>query len=860
GPGEKIQPTFKYTGITYQKSGGLVVCGSNNLACGANPDEYYCKNIPHPEIDNRGNIGSKDQCQDPVGLGADNFTIAEPSCNGNSQPVDILSYVGACKSGECSKSKASVLTRTDSYVNVVNNQVVWTDANNFRLKTNDKEIKYTVRGGSVYMTEDHTWENEQKCDNGNPAFQRPYTVSNGVRTEGVALYKPEMRCGDTVSGKTALEAFDATTGNACTNGIATNSQSQLLDYSVRLIYQGRAVCGGESKNIVAFQNTAGPGTGEVYIYSQGKGLTAWYQGMDFTKGTNNPKNWGASTDVCSGTFSSVPACAIQSKPQTTGQAPIYGAVDFGCKGDKGITCVLETQIAKLFGRVFFANQKTVKTYDLTKYANWLMGAKDYFIAAGLKKEEKLITKPFLGYASGTLGVDSDEPKPNCHEVKQGVINFLLPKWNEIVGLSAIFNAIDGPFGARSDLNVRRDFSPLFLTERDNRRCADQSPFEPVKEISLTSVNEHEYEPDPSEFPVYKSAVRMGVALIDKINAIIARFGFCAGDGCNASGAFKWIAYFDILNPHSEATMKNFAVSKNNEEKGWGFDFVPSRLKKIKYTNAGTLANEIEHPDLGNQEPAYVDLPFEGVGTFPIMADAVLCSVTPSEFHSQSNINCDNLISTGPDDDIAPGRSLSGGTDPGFSGASLGSDYSKITNGKIPACVLEAVKYIETGTNTNFSGVCTVNACSAAGPFQVTTGVDNTGDTKCRMCGGNDPKSSWINGQRDCPDGWPGNWPKVPTDPNPCQDISNAANRAVEMLQEKARIRCETLDNRPATEQREAIITAGDSYYGSSEDIPRLGGCSYGEFVYKHCDGLYDCRSPNIDLGKKYEQCQQQQNL
>lgn len=185
-----------------------------------------------------------------------------------------------------------------------------------------------------------------------------------------------------------------------------------------------------------------------------------------------------------------------------------------------------------------------------------------------------------------------------------------------------------------------------------------------------------------------------------------------------------------------------------------------------------------------------------------------------------------------------------------------------TNGEIPACVLEAVKYIETGSQTNFSGECKINACSAAGPFQITVGVDSTGDSHCRMCGGNNPESSWINGERDCPNGWAAtgsNWPKVPTDPSPC-DMDLAAKRAVEMLQKKAEYRCETLDNRPASQQREAIITAGNSYYGSSRNEPRLDNCSYGEFVYKHCDGSYVCGTANVDLQQKYEQCQNQRNL
>jgi hypothetical protein len=53
----------------------------------------------------------------------------------------------------------------------------------------------------------------------------------------------------------------------------TNGSRQALvdpaDYSVRLIYQGRAVCGGTSDNMSLFK-TLQVRNGEVYIYSQGR--------------------------------------------------------------------------------------------------------------------------------------------------------------------------------------------------------------------------------------------------------------------------------------------------------------------------------------------------------------------------------------------------------------------------------------------------------------------------------------------------------------------------------------------------------------------------------------------------------------
>ncbi len=171
--------------------------------------------------------------------------------------------------------------------------------------------------------------------------------------------------------------------------------------------------------------------------------------------------------------------------------------------------------------------------------------------------------------------------------------------------------------------------------------------------------------------------------------------------------------------------------------------------------------------------------------------------------------------------------------------------NKATTGKIPACALEAVKYIETGTQSDFSGSCQVNECSAAGPFQVTTGWvrDDNGEWSsfCDKCG------TGIK----CPDGWPGDWPKNDSAPSPCADMFTSAQRAVEMLQQKASYwsnywigkyftkQVTITPDDPATQQ-DAIIVGANSYFGSGKAISRLEKCSYGEFVYKHCNPSYTC--------------------
>lgn len=156
--------------------------------------------------------------------------------------------------------------------------------------------------------------------------------------------------------------------------------------------------------------------------------------------------------------------------------------------------------------------------------------------------------------------------------------------------------------------------------------------------------------------------------------------------------------------------------------------------------------------------------------------------------------------------------------------------------KIPACVLEGVKFIESGPEWIGGNSCIINQCSAAGPFQITVGVDGNGDPNCRGCG-----PSWADGSRTCPDGWPDNWPTTPTDPSPC-DLQLSANQAVQILIDKsAYFASKPLNATDSIQsQRDAIMLAADAYWGVTAPVARLGGCTYGEYVYKHCDPSYQC--------------------
>ncbi|MDO8451924.1 MAG: hypothetical protein Q7S76_03580 [bacterium] len=144
-----------------------------------------------------------------------------------------------------------------------------------------------------------------------------------------------------------------------------------------------------------------------------------------------------------------------------------------------------------------------------------------------------------------------------------------------------------------------------------------------------------------------------------------------------------------------------------------------------------------------------------------------------------------------------------------------------SSSQIPLCVLDAVAKIEGGDA--YPEVpkeqCQVNACSAAGPMQFTTGTGPANDPTCSACGAG-----------YCPNAW-GTWGN---NGNPCSynDSLSAASRK---LRNDGPLTLASVQS-----QKEQILNAGYRYYGSRKAVGRLGGCSYGEFLYKHCDPSYIC--------------------
>jgi hypothetical protein len=159
----------------------------------------------------------------------------------------------------------------------------------------------------------------------------------------------------------------------------------------------------------------------------------------------------------------------------------------------------------------------------------------------------------------------------------------------------------------------------------------------------------------------------------------------------------------------------------------------------------------------------------------------------------------------------PGGTSANPVPPGF------TPPSSITAGNalalVPACVLEGVAKIEGAYDGG--APCSPNECGAYGPFQITIGncKPSCGASSCP----NAASALGVTKDQLC-------------------DFNSAAYQAARLLVGKAKYWGTPISaTSPVQSQRAAIINGADSYYGAGIPISRLGGLSYGEWVYQHCD-------------------------
>lgn len=150
---------------------------------------------------------------------------------------------------------------------------------------------------------------------------------------------------------------------------------------------------------------------------------------------------------------------------------------------------------------------------------------------------------------------------------------------------------------------------------------------------------------------------------------------------------------------------------------------------------------------------------------------------------------------------------------------------------VQECVLQGIAYIEGADQEMEQSSCIPNQCGAAGPFQISVGVDSCGNKTCDQCGPN-----WKG--RKCNDETWALEAVGGTAASAC-DVTIAARAAARIFLGKANGLGQTYSiSNSQTLNKNAIILGADAYYGVTSPIERLGGLSYGEFVYSKCDPSY----------------------
>ncbi len=486
--------------------------------------------------------------------------------------------------------------------------------------------------------------------------------------------------------------------------------------------------------------------------------------------------------------------------------------------------------------------------DISEQGGRLENAFAALTPQSIQADTQPIAHTLTTSANGRICAPAAENEWRTFVPKKGIFNVPVPGLNKSLGNSIMYNSYFAK-GKRTPAERKiGETHPNEVVAVDTALpCGSADDGTLTKTQMQTGELEHNYNNDPQkqETPKYTAWVQLA---LDKILAVLENIksGFCAknpeNDGCKLETAPEVYTIISTRVPYGEKLL-DMAANKNGERQGFFNAWVPGVFKLDK-TNAKEPQTMIQtiFPQ-GAGKPIQTDLVYGEVANFEQTADFVLdCALIPQSLQKKNGQNCTDFTSS-PSVPNTSDWAL-----PGANQTPINSDFTvpasdvpiqqaieDAAGGKIPQCVLEGVAFIEGGYSWDINSTqCRPNVCSAAGPFQITVGQDATGDTHCRSCG-----PSWADGSRTCPDSWSNNWPDDKTATSPC-DMQAAASQAVNILQAKADYRGNTLDARPPQQQQQTIIQAGNDYYGSNVSIPRLGGCSYGEFVYKHCVPSYQC--------------------
>lgn len=347
---------------------------------------------------------------------------------------------------------------------------------------------------------------------------------------------------------------------------------------------------------------------------------------------------------------------------------------------------------------------------------------------------------------------------------------------------------------------------------------------------------------------FNNPLELIISILDRLHVFISEIANNGGFKVQAQAAPKHTA--QVLNPNSTIITCNLATCTDEEKVYQETEteigaFENYRPASLNYRNP----NGITHGEMSTECETIGSIP--NVNCTPkynlsaLLEDAVKftsCIIAPADWQDDPNNGLEYckdpnyLDSVSSTSDWAIGNDTSG---PASISSGAFADLLQRTaqNVGLPSCVLEGVAMIEGGPKYKEADLkqclASVNSCSAAGPMQFTTGKGPASDPKCNKCAaGYCPNawSQWGNGGNPCnyADSLSAAARKLKNDGS-LQPVSSGFLNLVSNTNEIAK-------------QQGGIIKAGYNYYGSNKPIQRLGGCSYGEFLYKQCNPAYKCGS------------------
>lgn len=615
-PNASIPNNFTYNGMPYSKpSGDLIVCRSNNLACGSSEE---CTNIIYPEINNRGGGSEQRECttvtRDIPAVQDADIKLSVRGWIDSPEPRTLLDNIG----GDNDRGRGPQLNTImeDSTPNI----------------TGVFQVNYPD-GTPIVKDERSNWGvTLMELGTGSDILAPKIGYDIGGGFNYTVLYADNNE----LTLKATLE--DSAAYGYTLHFVDLNVKQEIVDAYV-------ANEKDRENSLVAMPCGFKIGTAKDSKFKVAVADTGTFMDPRVRKDWwNEPSNTS-----CAGiglgfvTPQSTQICTVKAAPQATGVGKTAGAVDFckGCTDKEGfVFTLLQKQIIELEGEVF-PSQSTLQVPDLSFYAQWLRRASPYLNPLQIQKKEKPITSSYTVSSTANVSTESDEPKDTCYQQKQGVVTTKFPFLNTLLEHALKLDAFLGPFGKQNNFNFDPRYPNVTLTDRATRGCPEQTSGIAVAASIQNSILKNVF----SDIPEFAKPVLLAAVRIASTWGLISGGGKCkTGDpGCSTGGGYSAYVYTHSLTPYGDREIPDhIGVTRENKSKGFVRTFIP--LAGRKTFAAAVIDNEFDHPGLFNPVPVNIPFPFAGIGGALQNLDDLRCTLTPRSLQTP-DMNCGRVIDT-----------------------------------------------------------------------------------------------------------------------------------------------------------------------------------------------------------------------